>query len=86
MRSENIALYVNYNMGAFNFIVTPAPCSRYLALTKILSSSELKQMVFVTNEHILAKFKGKNYKKGDETVTLWRIFNVKDGTLTLQNS
>ena len=50
----DIALYVNYTIGAFNYVVKPSPTSMNLMLTSILSSDKLDQMVFVTNEHILA--------------------------------
>ena len=52
-------------------------------LTSKLSSKDVNQMVFVTNEHILASMNFYLHDK-KENHKIWNIFNIKNGTLVPQ--
>lgn len=75
-----LSLFVNYNLGAHSFIVQPAPNSKIL-----LNLKDIEQMVFVTDIHILVCMRFVNHRNKQEEKKLWRVFDVQDGTLVIQN-
>lgn len=52
-----LSLYVNYNIGAYSFIVQPSPCSKQL-----LRLQDVDQMIFITNDHIFVSLNYINHQ------------------------